>query len=248
MNELVNFNFDGAAVRIARDERGDPWFVAADVLNTLGLDRKALERVDDDEKGVSSIHTLGGTQQVTTVNESGLYSLILGSRKAEAKRFKRWVTSEVLPSIRKTGSYGAPVDPMQVLNDPAAMRGLLLGYSEKVLALEHKVVELAPKAEALDRISTAGGSMCITDAAKTLQMQPKRLFAWLQANLWIYRRAGGSGWIGYQTRIQSGHLEHKVTIVERSDGSEKVVEQVLVTANGLAKLAAEFGGLERIAA
>ena len=79
----------------------------------------ALSRLDDDEKGVSSIDTLGGVQTMATVNESGLYSLIMGSRKPEAKRFKKWVTAEVLPSIRKTGSYG--VDPIQALNNSRAI-------------------------------------------------------------------------------------------------------------------------------
>lgn len=128
------------------------------------------------------------------------------------------------------------LDPMKVLSDPAAMRGLLLTYTEKVLTLESKVEELTPKAEALDRISTANGSMCVTNAAKALQVQPRRLFSWLQEHQWIYRRPGGSGWLAYQHRIQCGWMEHKVTTVERGDGTEKVVEQVLVTAKGLAKL------------
>jgi prophage antirepressor-like protein len=106
--QLVPFDFEGRPVRVVTDSQGEPWFVAADVLATIGLDRKALERLDDDEKGVSSIHTPGGGQEMTTVNEPGLYTLVLGSRKAEAKRFKRWITHEVLPSIRKTGSYAAP--------------------------------------------------------------------------------------------------------------------------------------------
>ena len=106
--QLVPFDFEGRPVRVVTDSQGEPWFVAADVLATIGLGRKALERLDDDEKGVSSIHTPGGGQEMTTVNEPGLYTLVLGSRKAEAKRFKRWVTHEVLPSIRKTGSYAAP--------------------------------------------------------------------------------------------------------------------------------------------
>lgn len=106
--QLVPFDFEGRSVRVVTDSQGEPWFVAADVLATIGLDRKALERLDDDEKGVSSIHTPGGGQEMTTVNEPGLYTLVLGSRKAEAKRFKRWVTHEVLPSIRKTGSYAVP--------------------------------------------------------------------------------------------------------------------------------------------
>lgn len=100
----LTFTFSTQSLRvILRD--GEPWFVAADALATLGLDRKALERLDEDERGVSSIHTLGGTQELTVINESGLYSLILGSRKPEAKKFKKWVTAEVLPAIRKTGRY-----------------------------------------------------------------------------------------------------------------------------------------------
>lgn len=106
--QLVPFDFEGRPIRVVTDSQGEPWFVAADVLATIGLDRKALERLDEDEKGVSSIHTPGGGQEMTTVNEPGLYTLVLGSRKAEAKRFKRWVTHEVLPSIRKTGSYVVP--------------------------------------------------------------------------------------------------------------------------------------------
>lgn len=105
MSQIIPFEFESHALRVNLDAAGRPWFVAADVLSTLSLDRKALERLDDDEKGVSSIHTPGGAQDMTVVNESGLYNLVLGSRKPEAKRFKRWITHEVLPSIRKTGSY-----------------------------------------------------------------------------------------------------------------------------------------------
>ena len=108
MNQIVAFDFESHDVRVVIGQDGEPRFVAADLLSTLNLDRKALERLDDDEKGVSSIHTPGGQQEMTVVNESGLFNLVLGSRKPEAKRFKRWVTHEVLPSIRKTGSYAAP--------------------------------------------------------------------------------------------------------------------------------------------
>ena len=118
--QLVPFDFEGSQVRVVTDAQGEPWFVAADVLSTINLDRKALERLDDDEKGVNSIHTPGGTQEMTTVNEPGLYALVLGSRKAEAKRFKRWVTHEVLPAIRKTGSYA--VSAMAALPAPTQDR------------------------------------------------------------------------------------------------------------------------------
>lgn len=103
-NDLVTFNFVAQSVRVLMID-GEPWFVAADVLEVLTLDRKALERLDGDEKGVSSIHTPGGPQKMTVINESGLYALILTSRKPEAKKFKKWVTSEVLPALRKRGHY-----------------------------------------------------------------------------------------------------------------------------------------------
>ena len=106
-NAPTVFNFESHQVRMVTRDDGEPWFVAADVCDALGLEnsRDATKRLDDDEKGVGSIDTLGGAQDLTVINESGLYSLILGSRKPEAKKFKKWVTSEVLPAIRKSGSY-----------------------------------------------------------------------------------------------------------------------------------------------
>lgn len=127
------------------------------------------------------------------------------------------------------------LDPMVALRDPATMRSLLLGYSEKVLELEDQLKVTQPKAEALDRIATADGSLCITDAAKHLQMRPKDLFAFLQQDKWIYRRQGTS-WLGYQDKLQQGLLEHKITEVERTDGSNKITSQVRVTPKGLAYL------------
>ena len=108
LSSLLPFHYEGAQIRVLSDSQGDPWFIAADLLASLALDRKALERLDDDEKGVSSIHTPGGEQAMTIVNEPGLYNLVLGSRKPEAKRFKRWITHEVLPAIRRTGRYAVP--------------------------------------------------------------------------------------------------------------------------------------------
>lgn len=130
-------------------------------------------------------------------------------------------------------------DPMAVLSDPAAMRGLLLTYTERVIALEEKVAEQTPKVDALNRIATADGSLCFTDAAKTLQIRLKDLLAWLSSHKWIYQRPGTS-WIGYQDKIQSGYIEHKTNTVERSDGTEKVVTQARITPKGLAKLAEYF--------
>lgn len=136
----------------------------------------------------------------------------------------------------RTGKLAPVVDPMVALNDPATMRGLLLSYSEKVINLEHKVEEMQTDVEALERIAKADGSMCITNAAKHLQVQPKYLFQLLSSKRWIYKRTGGKVWIAYQDKLQSGVLEHKVDVVTRPDGSEKVSERVLVTAKGIAAI------------
>lgn len=132
---------------------------------------------------------------------------------------------------------GILADPAAALNDPATLRSILLQNVEKVIALEAQVNELRPAQEALLRISTADGSLCITEAAKALQMRPKDLFQWLRQNGWIYRRPGAAHDLGYQSKTTAGLLEHKVTTVLRADGSEKVTEQVRITAKGLTKLA-----------
>lgn len=105
------------------------------------------------------------------------------------------------------------------------------------------VAQLSPEftARLVDRIANGEGSMCLQSVAKHLQVQPKKFFSWMQERRRIYRRPGGSGYLGYQDQIQTGYLEHKVTTIERSDGSTKVVEQVRVTPKGLAKFALELG-------
>ncbi|MGL9724890.1 phage antirepressor KilAC domain-containing protein [Sodalis sp. (in: enterobacteria)] len=133
-----------------------------------------------------------------------------------------------------------PADPIQMLNDPAAMRGILLTYTEKVIAPESKVEEMAPNVKALHRIAKSDGGMCITNAAKELQVRPKDLFAFLRERGWIYRRVGGKNWMAYQNRIQSGYLEHKISVVPCNDGTDKIREQVIVTPKGLAKLSQTF--------
>lgn len=132
-------------------------------------------------------------------------------------------------------------DPVRALNDPGKLRQVLLGYTERVIALESKVVELTPKANALDRLEKVGeGSFCLTDAAKDLQVAPRAFTRKLQEIGWIYRRPQGSGWLAYQHRIAQGVLEHKVTHGEKADGSEWVSSQVRVTARGMARLAEIF--------
>lgn len=114
MNELTVFqNPDFGQVRtIIRD--GEPWFVANDVCRALEIDRTQIRRLDDDEKGVCSIQTPGGEQKMTIVNEPGLYSLVLGSRKPEARAFKRWITHDVISAIRKTGHYSVRPDTITI--------------------------------------------------------------------------------------------------------------------------------------
>ena len=127
-----------------------------------------------------------------------------------------------------------PVNPVQMSRIDILQ--LAMQAEEENIKLVAQVEEMTPKAEALDRIAKADGSMCITDAAKDLQIRPKDLFSWLSANKWIYKRTGGSGWVAYQDKLQRLLLEHKVTVVSRTDGSEKTTEQVRVTSKGLTVL------------
>ena len=251
-NEIVMFTFPitSQTVRVIFDENGKPWWIAKDVCEVLGIDNpsQALTRLDDDEKGVVLNDTLGGSQRMVTVSESGLYSLILTSRKPGAKEFKKWVTSEVLPSIRKTGGYGKN-RVADILDDPAQANTLMLelltrnnNLKEENLQLAAKVSDQAPKVAAFDRLDGSEGSMCVTDAAKTLSIQPKKLFDYLSSVKWIYKRIGSSVWLGYQDKIQSGMLEHVTSEVTKPDGSTVVKTRVKVTAKGIARLALELNG------
>lgn len=133
-------------------------------------------------------------------------------------------------------------DPVKALNDPHKLRQVLLGYADKVIDLEHRVEVLAPKAEALDRLETGSdGSFCLTDAAKNLQVQPKKFTDCLQQEHWIYQRPRGKVWLAYQDKIRAGVLEHKVYTGENLDGRVWSSTQVRVTAKGMAKLALIVG-------
>lgn len=240
MNNLIPFDFKGSKIKVIQME-GEPWFVAKGVCDALGINNtsEAMKRLDEDEK--STLRISEGGPESNIVNESGLYSLILRSNKPAAKTFKKWITKTVLPSIRKNGGYIANQENLSPAEIVA--KGLLAAQNiieEKQATIEQQqadILEFKPKAEALHRLSIADGSLCITNAAKDLQIRPKDLFSFLSANKWIYKRTGNSSWSAYQDKIQKGLLEHKTTIVNRSDGSEKITEQVRVTPKGLAKLA-----------
>lgn len=235
MNAIVPYDFAGQAVRM-ENRNGEPWFVAADVCAILGIEkhRDAVSRLDADETGSVIVDTLGGRQSVAAINESGLYRLVLRSRKESARRFGKWVTSEVLPSIRRTGTYGTPA-PALDLNDPATLHRLLLNHTGKLLATEERIAELEPQAAALSQLTQADGSMPVTHAAKVMGVRPGKLFDWLQANGWLYR--GADGLLGYQEKINAGLLEHKVERIDRGPTRPaKLVGRALLTPKGIAKL------------
>lgn len=137
MNELKVFNYQGNEVRTV-EVNGEPWFVLKDVCAVLGIgnSRMVFDRLDSDEKGVSQIDTPGGLQNVNIVNESGLYNVLLRSDKPEAKPLRKWVTSEVLPSIRKTGSYNQkPLSPVEMF---AMQAQINLEQERRLKAVEQK--------------------------------------------------------------------------------------------------------------
>ena len=160
MNHITPFHFGDQQVRVISDDHGEPWFVAADVCRVLALSKpeNAYGRLDDDEKDTLIVGTLGGQQEMVTINESGLYSLILTSRKPEAKKFKKWVTSEVLPSIRRTGAYAAAAMPV-VKN--AAMQ-LVIAQAMELDRLEQEQQRLASRVEAVESRISAQDSMFYT--------------------------------------------------------------------------------------
>lgn len=136
----VAFAFDSHAVRTITEDDGSIWFVARDICTVLGITKpqNAFARLDDDQKGARTVGTLGGTQEMTVVNESGLYALVLTSRKPEAKQFARWVTGEVLPAIRRQGYYGGGA-LASVAQSLTQTQALLAQVAERQAATDDKV-------------------------------------------------------------------------------------------------------------
>ena len=139
MSELKPFVFDEALVRVSQDGNGDPWFVAKDVCRVLEIEnhRDAVSRLDDDERGVGITDTPSGRQEMLTVSESGLYALVFRSRKPEARRFRKWVTSEVLPALRRAGRFAMSETRVQGLPPfelPETARRLKPGLRERLLS------------------------------------------------------------------------------------------------------------------
>lgn len=201
------------------------------------VDGEDYYSVDSTQK--SELRTFGievPNRGLTLMTESGYLMLV----KSFTDDLAWKVQKQLVKGYFKAKELVENFDPMKALSDPNALRGLLLGYSEKVIELESKVVEMTPTVEAYDRIAKADGSLCLTDAAKALQMRPKDFIAKLSGDKWIYKRIGNANWLGYQDKVQSGYLEHKVSEVTRGDGTTKISEQVRVTQKGLAKLSKEM--------
>lgn len=178
------FDFRGHEVRVIQGDDGEPRWVAADVAKVLGYSATAAmtRSLDDDEKGVQNLHTPGGEQELATITESGLYSVILRSRVPAARDFKRWVTGEVLPQIRKTGSYSAPLSDDEIVH-----RALQLTY-RRVQELEAKVAEDAPKVAYHDEFVADEDLIQFRTLANQLEVGEKHLRQVLMARGWIYRR------------------------------------------------------------
>lgn len=182
------------------------------------------------------VEATGQRYRMYTMDRDGFTLLAMGFTGPKALKWKlRYI--EAFNAMEKRLQEAPAVDTAAILTDPAALRHILLGYTEKVIALEAKVEALTEDSEALDRIAKADGSLSVTEAAKGLGVRPKDLFDWLKNNGWLYKRPGSAAWLGYQDKCNRGLLEHKSTTVLRTDGTEKITEQVRVTAKGLTLLA-----------
>lgn len=219
MNDLQVFNYEGASVRVI-DRDGEPWFVGKDVAEVLGYSnpRDALaKRVDDEDKGVAKCDTLGGVQELVIINESGLYSLILSSHLPGARQFKRWVTSEVLPSIRKHGIYATPITIDRILNDPDLGIRLftqLKEEREKRAALEttvavqtQQIAEMNPKATYYDTVLQCKDLVTITRIAKDFRLSAQALNRILAEKKVQFKQ--GDMWVLYQKYAEKGYTQSK---------------------------------------
>ena len=258
-NSALNaFNFGAIPVRVVFGADGEPWWIAADVCAVLDIanPRDAMSRLDPDEKSTvgstdgrleSTLTPGSGPQSLNIINESGLYSLILGSRKPEAKAFRKWVTSEVLPQIRKTGKYAvaqAPALP-NFSNPSAAARAWAEEYDAKQAALQQaaalsmRVEEMRPAQELVDVITNTEGAKEINDCAKELKIDPLKLLRkWMLENEWIFEKTikGRKHTFAYQDKASRGWLVHDRKIIATGEG----IDYVMVTEKGFVELGKRY--------
>lgn len=254
MNDLQIFkNSDFGELRTIVKE-GEPWFVAIDVCKALEIanSRMAVERLDEDEKDVSLTDTLGGKQQMQVISESGLYSLALGSRKPQAKPFKRWVTHEVIPSIRKHGAYATPATIESLIQNPESGIKLLTALKneqDKRRVLEDKVNQDRPKVLFADAVAASESPMLIGELAKVIKQNgvnigEKRLFEWLRNNGYLIRRKGTDYNSPTQRSMEMGLFKVKETAITHSDGHITVNRTTKVTGRGQGYFVNKFLGSE----
>lgn len=232
MNKVKIFNSEEFGDVRTVTINGDPWFVGKDVAAALGFTnpRDAIStHVFDEDKGVESIDTLGGKQKMTVINESGLYALVFGSRLKSAQRFKHWVTSEVLPAIRKTGSYQAP--------QGKELLALAVLEAQKTIEEQSKAIErMKPKVIFANAVKASDSSILIGDLAKILRQNgvdtgQKRLFEQLR-NEGYLMKTGSSRNMPTQRYVADGLFQIKETVISNPDGSVRMTKTTKVTGKG----------------
>lgn len=241
MKEIQIFNNPGFGEIRAVSINNEPWFVGKDVAHVLGYSntKDALSRhVDAEDKlqndGVVIRDPMGREQHPTIINESGLYSLILTSKLPTAKAFKRWVTSEVLPAIRKNGGYIADQEQM---TDQEILAKALLVAQRTIESRDKQIAEMQPKALFADSVAASGSTILIGELAKILRqngidMGEKRLFAWMRDNGYLIRRKGSDYNMPTQRSTEMGLLRIKETVISRSNGHTTVSKTPKVTGKG----------------
>lgn len=219
MANIQVFEYQNNKVRTV-DVDGEAWFVLKDVCAVLGIsnNRMAADRLDDDEKGVSLIDTLGGKQEMVIVNESGLYHVILRSDKPEAAPFRRWVTNDVLPAIRKTGSYNAPQ-----LTRSQLLATALIAAHEELEEKDKQIETMKPKVLFADAVSASKKSILVGELAKLLSQNgisigQNRLFDWMRKNSYLIKDPKRSDYnLPTQRSMEMGLFEIKETTIQHSD-------------------------------
>ena len=235
MDELKVFkNQEFGSVRTLVIDK-EPWFVGKDVAEILGYSQTAKairEHVDEEDKGVSVLDTPGGKQQMTIINESGLYSLVLSSKLPSAKKFKRWVTSEVLPALRKTGQY-----QVKELSGQELMAKALIEAQSVLAAKDKQIEQMKPKVVFADAVATSHTSILVGELAKILkqngiEMGQKRLFAWLREKGYLIKRQGTDYNMPTQKSMDLGLFEIKEGSYVNGSGVNITTKTPKVTGKG----------------
>lgn len=237
-NEIVPQTFENSefgAIRAIRDANGEPWFVASDIAKALGYRdaEKMTRRLDDDEKGTRSVGTPGGEQQMTVITEAGMYSAILGSKVEGAKRFKRWVTHEVLPALRRDGAYVASDGDE---DDATLMARALLAAKRAIDRKDRRIAELEPKALFADAVSASDGTCLVGELAKMMTQAgftvgQNRLFAILRNDGYL-GKSGSNRNVPLQRYVEQGLFSVKETAITHSDGHVTISRTTKVTGKG----------------